>query len=603
MAAIHKFKGGDDFHDRYTLEKLIGVGGFADVWKAIDNMTGATVALKIYTNLDEDGMKDLAREYTGMQNLNHTNILRAEHFDNWGNIPYLVMKFCSGGSLDKKIGQLTNEEITEALLQISSGLKYLHDNGVVHQDIKPANILIDNSHTNTVYVLSDFGISSKTKTRLSHSVNINKQQGVSMTEAYAPPEKFSSKKEDRRANRKGDIFSLGISIYELVTGNLPFDELSTGRQLQYEGAEVDFSDIQDPTLRAIVERCMDAIRDERPSADDIIDMIHNGVTPASGGGGATIPPASDGGWDFPKSSNNPPSSEPASTSIRETKRIKRESKPFPKWPIVLIIAIVVGVGCFFLFRHFVSGGSTFTATADSIDTGGYVPVIDTIMVKDIALEMVRIPGGDFILGNDNLSDSVADECERPSVNRTVREFYLGKYEVTQALWEAVMGSNPSTKVDPTMPVNNVSFKECLDFITKLNVITGRNFRLPSEVEWEYAAKVIPNSDGTVSKVYKKYAGADSPDDYAYYAANSGGTINPVGQKKANPMGLYDMNGNVIEWCSNIFSDYSTGEPIASDTEISLRGGYYDSPAESVRNTSRGSSINQKVPAFGLRIAL
>lgn len=143
--SIHKFKQGDVFHDRYILEKLIGVGGFADVWKATDNKTGSTVALKIYTNLDEDGITGLSEEYTRMASLNHTNILKAEHFDSWGNIPYLVMKYCDGGSLDKKIGKITIDELNDAIIQIADGLAYLHSCGIIHQDIKPANILIDNT--------------------------------------------------------------------------------------------------------------------------------------------------------------------------------------------------------------------------------------------------------------------------------------------------------------------------------------------------------------------------------------------------------------------------------------------------------------------------
>lgn len=612
MASIHKFKGGDSFHDRYTLEKLIGVGGFADVWKAIDNMTGATVALKIYTNLDEDGMKDLAHEYTGMQSLNHTNILRAEHFDNWGNIPYLVMKFCGGGSLDKKIGKFNNDEIYEALRQITLGLKYLHENGIIHQDIKPANILIDNSHSRVAYVLSDFGISSRSKTRLSHSVNL-KQQGVSMTESYAPPEKFSSKREDRQPRREGDIFSLGISFFELITGNLPFDELSTGRQLQYEGADIDFSEITDPNLRYIVEQTLEPDPSARPSAEQILQLLDGGSVPPKSPTDATQhfddPEDNNGGgtdFDFPAEKTIDTPAEKTRSKANKTVRVKKEKSGngggFPKWAIIVLIALVVGVGCYFLVSNITGKSSSVTFAADSLSNNGYTATIDTIMVKDIPLEMVRIPGGKFMLG-DTSQDSIADACESPAVERTVREFYIGKYEVTQALWEAVMGSNPSTKINNSLPVNNVSVKECRDFITKLNALTGRTFRLPSEVEWEYAAKVIPNSDGTVSSVYKLYAGADTPDEYAYYADNSGGTIHPVGEKKPNPMGVYDMNGNVIEWCATVFTDYATGEPIAGDNEISLRGGYFDSPAASVRNTSRGSSINQKVPAFGLRLAL
>ncbi|MBO4954828.1 MAG: SUMF1/EgtB/PvdO family nonheme iron enzyme [Muribaculaceae bacterium] len=593
MPAIHKFKGGDTFHDRYTLEKLIGVGGFADVWKAVDNMTGAIVALKIYTNLDEDGMKDLAREYTGMQSLNHTNILRAEHFDNWGNVPYLVMKYCGGGSLDKKIGKLSDDEIKEAMKQVATGLQYLHENGIVHQDIKPANILIDNSHSRITYVLSDFGISSKTKTRLSHSVNI-KQQGFSMTEAYAPPEKFSSKKEDRRADRKGDIFSFGISVYELVVGNLPFDDLSTGRQLQYGDAEIDFDDIKEPSVRRVIEQCMEPSKEDRPDAGEIIDMLN---------GGGNLPPIDTGRRDTDQSYDDRRDvhNSNAGTEKKTIKVQDKKSKGMPKWPLILIIALVVGVGCFFLFRHLTGNTSGYTAYADPSEETATTTVIDTVNVNGVTVEMVRIQGGEFRLGNDE--DSIADACERPVVDRTVRDFYLGKYEVTQELWEAVMGKNPSTKKGKNLPVNNVSIRECQEFITKLNALTGRNFRLPTEVEWEYAAKVIPNPDGTVSSIYKTYAGGNRPDDYAFYSANSGGTINEVGQKKPNPMGLYDMNGNVIEWCSSIFTDYGTGEPIGQPNEFALRGGYYDSDAAAVRNTSRGSSINQNYPAFGMRLAL
>ena len=107
---IHQFKSGDLFNERYQLEKLVGVGGFADVWKAHDKVTNTTTALKIYTRLDDDGINELSEEYKRMQNISHPNLLRADHFDRWDNIPYLEMKFCSGGSLDKK-KQLLSLEI------------------------------------------------------------------------------------------------------------------------------------------------------------------------------------------------------------------------------------------------------------------------------------------------------------------------------------------------------------------------------------------------------------------------------------------------------------------------------------------------------------
>lgn len=576
--AIHKFKSGDIFDDRYTLEKLIGVGGFADVWKAVDNTTHSTVALKIYTNLDDDGINDLSEEYTRMQNLNHTNILKADHFDRDGNIPYLVMKFCGGGSLDKKIGRMENEDVLKVIKDMASGLSYLHQCNIVHQDIKPANILIDDSSGTPVYVLSDFGISSKTKTRLSHSVN-QKNQGTSMTEAYAPPEKFSSKKEDRRPDRKGDIFSFGISIYELVTGGLPFDELSTGRQLQYDDAEVDFDDIEDETIRDIVERCMEPNKEDRPSAEDILDLLD--------GKGSRKPRRGSG------------------HNSRKTVRVPNAGDSDNainanfKWIILSVIIIVATLAFYMVMPE----SQTEEASTD------YKQEVDTFSINGVIMEMVKIPGGSFNMGCTDPNDTDADANEKPAQKRTVSDFYMGKYEVTQKLWFAVMNSNPSTTINDNYPVNNVSWDDCQLFIQRLNAITGRNFRLPTETEWEYAAKVIPNPDGTPSTKYSKYAGGNDPDACAWYASgdtasNGSALLHAVGKKKANAFGLYDMSGNVIEWCQDLYTNYGTGTPEIDQKQRVLRGGYYDSSYSSIRCTSRGScESSMAMPPFGLRLCL
>lgn len=571
--SIHKFKAGDVFHERYTLEKLIGVGGFADVWKAIDTKTNTVVALKIYTNLDEDGINDLSEEYTRMQGLNHTNILKAEHFDSWGNIPYLVMKFCDGGSLDKKIGKMTAEDLMDAIIQIANGLKYLHSNGIVHQDIKPANILIDNTGGKACYVLSDFGISSKTKTRLSHSVNL-KNQGTSMTEAYAPPEKFSSQKADRRPDRKGDIFSFGISIYELATGSMPFDELSTGRQLQYEGAEIDFSEIQDEKIRRISELCMQADKEDRPTADEVYKIAASSEIP-----------------DEPIRKQNP---------NKKTKRVK-DTHNRSKLPLFILLIGAVGAIAYFAFSNWIPAATGGTGGELS---KGYVQQVDTFTINGIHLEMVKIPGGNFKLGCDDASDAYADANEKPAKPRQVGDFYMGKHEVTQKLWNVIMNNNPSSIINDNYPVNNVSWEDCQLFIEKLNRITGRNFRLPTEAEWEYAAKATLNSDGSISDKYTKFAGGDMPDSYAWYSGNSGNTLHVVGGKKPNAFGLYDMCGNVIEWCQDIYTNYNTGDPEIDKEQRVLRGGYFGGEKGSIRTTSRGSaSYSMAMPPFGFRLCL
>ncbi|MEQ3145630.1 bifunctional serine/threonine-protein kinase/formylglycine-generating enzyme family protein [Phocaeicola coprocola] len=571
--SIHKFKAGDVFHERYTLEKIIGVGGFADVWKAVDTKTNTIIALKIYTNLDEDGINDLSEEYTRMQGLNHTNILKAEHFDSWGNIPYLVMKYCDGGSLDKKIGKMSAEELMSAITQIANGLKYLHSQGIVHQDIKPANILIDNTSGTPCYVLSDFGISSMTKTKLSHSVNL-KNQGVSMTEAYAPPEKFSSKKADRRPDRKGDIFSFGISIYEMATGSMPFDELSTGRQLMYEGAEIDFSEIQDEKIRRISELCMQADKEDRPTAEEVYKIAASSEIP-----------------DEPVRKQNP---------NKKTKRIK-DTPNRSKLPLFILLIGAVGAIAYLIFSNWIPAATG--GTGEKL-AKGYVQQVDTFTINGIHLEMVKIPGGKFKLGCDDASDPYADANEKPAKPSLVGDFYMGKYEVTQKLWSVIMNNNPSTVINDNYPVNNVSWEDCQLFIEKLNRITGRNFRLPTEAEWEYAAKATLKSDGSISEKYTKFAGGDMPDSYAWYSENSGNTLHVVGGKKPNAFGLYDMCGNVIEWCQDIYTNYNTGDPEIDKEQRVLRGGYFGGDKSSIRTTSRGSSsYSMAMAPFGFRLCL
>ena len=559
---IHQFKSGDLFNGRYQLEKLVGVGGFADVWKALDTDTNTTIALKIYTRLDDDGIDELSAEYKRMQNINHPNLLRADHFDRWDNIPYLEMKFCGGGSLDKRIGKLTDLEALAIIRDLSEGLKFLHQNGIIHQDIKPANVLIDEQGR---YVLSDFGISSKSKTKLSKSVNIAKQN-TSMTEDYAPPEKFSSKAVDRMPDKKGDIFSLGISLYELITGNLPFDNLSTGRQLQYENIELDFSEIRDDRIRKIVAWCMQREKEKRPSASEIVNFLNNPER-------IPEPPKGRKTEQFSHSSKQKTDNEKP-----KKKNDDNEKKPFKIWlPILLVV--LIAIIAFIIWLNPQPESTT-----------------ETFIVNGVSFNMVKVKGNTFTMGS---SSSDADSNEKPVVQRTLSDFYIGEYEVTQRLWDAVMHSNPSSTVGDYLPVHNISWEDCQLFIQKLNQVSGRNFRLPTEAEWEYAAKYDPESE-----TYHKYAGGSSPSSYAWYTDNSQNALHSVGTKSANALGLYDMSGNVIEWCQDIYTNYGSGNPDLGKDERVLRGGYYGSSSSAVRTTSRGScNYTVKQPAFGLRLCL
>ena len=158
--------------------------------------------------------------------------------------------------------------------------------------------------------------------------------------------------------------------------------------------------------------------------------------------------------------------------------------------------------------------------------------------------MVYVSDGTFIMGGDESSD------QTPTHSVTLSSYYICKYEVTQALWRAVMGSNPSKFKGDNLPVEQVSWNDCQTFINRLNNYTGRNFRLPTEAEWEFAAR-----GGNYSRRYK-YSGSNYIGDVAWYCDNSDRT-HPVGTKQANELGLYDMSGNVWEWCSDWYGSYSS----------------------------------------------
>ena len=239
----------------------------------------------------------------------------------------------------------------------------------------------------------------------------------------------------------------------------------------------------------------------------------------------------------------------------------------------------------------------------------------TFTVQGVQFTMVHVEGGTFTMGatSEQIWYSVIDE--KPAHQVTLLSFSIGETEVTQALWKAVMGIDPPKVAlweevmemgkGPQHPVVWVSWDDCQLFIQKLNAVTGRNFRLPTETEWEYAAKARLKPDGSIEATGYKYSGTSSDlSDYAWYASNSGGKMHAVGSKSPNDFGIYDMSGNVIEWCQDIYTNYSTGSPELGKDERVLRGGYYDSDAASVKCTSRGSCrYTEAMEPFGFRLCL
>ncbi len=221
--------------------------------------------------------------------------------------------------------------------------------------------------------------------------------------------------------------------------------------------------------------------------------------------------------------------------------------------------------------------------------------VDRYMVNGVKFDMIKIDAGNFQMGSTNGAAN-----ERPVKTQYVNSFSIGKTEVTQALWTAIMGNNPSNFQGDNLPVEYVSWNDCQEFIKRLNNLTGYNFRLPTEKEWEYAAR-----GGSKSRGYT-YSGSNVLDNVGWYDSNSEYTTHPVGEKAENELGLCDMSGNVFEWTSDLWSeDYSSERDGGTGGDLRvIRGGGYRNTSNACRNTFRHKeSASSSYTNLGFRLVL
>ena len=557
------------FAGRYQLEARLGAGGFGEVWRAQDTITGHPVAIKIHLKGDSArAAQDIVKEYTRVMTIHHDNLLTPSHVDVVeGHVPYLVMELCKGDLTNR---DLTEHEVWQLIRDVSAGLRRLAENKkkrqrsdgsinevpdpIIHQDIKPANILL---RSNGMYAISDFGIS---KRRLSTS-STNAQDGndandmdSAMTVDYAAPERFPRGKG--AAVLASDIWSLGAMLFEIVEGRRPFADgggdclnPTIGLSLPPITRE-GYSD----ELKTLIIDCMALSPADRPTASQLQDyadkVLRNEARTRTWAAGKQPDP---------------------------THRHFR--MPIPKpiikwWPFALCaVAIVTTVILF----HSSTSSQTFT-------------------VGDMSFKMIKVNGGIYTMGCTSEQGCDCFDDEKPAHSVTISDFYIGQTEVTQALWNAVMGSNPSRWEGDGLPVEQVSYNDVMSFIYLLNRLTGETFRLPTEEEWEYAARGGDKSNGY------KYSGSDNIDDVAWDEDNSGKETHPVAQKQANELGLYDMSGNVREWCSSLWcDDYSSTR--SGSYRVNRGGSWYLESRKCRVSNRNGIDSSVRGHSLGFRLAL
>ena len=234
---------------------------------------------------------------------------------------------------------------------------------------------------------------------------------------------------------------------------------------------------------------------------------------------------------------------------------------------------------------------------------------ETITVNGVSFKMIFVEGGSFMMG---ASVKMAHENERPAHQVTLSNYWIGETEVTEGLWKAVMGKLPHPGIGGMLiqgdnyPVKHVSLDDAQEFLTALNSLTGKSFKIPTEAQWEFAARGGNKSWGNV------FSGSNFIDEVGWMSDNSGHAAHEVAQMSANELGIYDMSGNVYEWCSDWYGKYDNGvSPLInptgppSGTDKVIRGGCWESDADGCRVSFRVDLEEELVSPvlIGLRIAL
>jgi serine/threonine protein kinase len=615
----------------YVLLDKLGEGGMGVVYKARHRMMGRTVAVKLIRKdrvNSASAVRRFQREVRAAAQLSHPNVVHAYDADQVGDSLLLVMEYVDGTDLARLIqqrGPLPVEEACWYCWQAALGLQHAHEKGLVHRDIKPHNLLLATpasrererpepsvgpGSTGTIKIL-DMGLARLVDPGDQSSSTLTQEGAVMGSLDYLAPEQAA---DAHQADIRSDLYSLGCTFYQMLAGQVPFpggnNIQKLYRHMHEEPRPIEqFRSDVPAEISAVVRRLLakqPQLRFQTPA--ELAQVLRRflasrGFDP---GGSSTIPVHPSFGTQLP--SESPTDTLPV--TLQEYHPAARAVDGSYRW---LFLGCGTGIALVFLTALFVlvltmtSGGPGTTGSTSGRVTRPAGAAPQTV-VNSAGMKLVLIPEGKFSMGS--LDDLGAEPDEKPQHPVAItRAFYLGTTEVTQAQCEKVIGNNPAFFRDsPEHPVEQVSWDSAVQFCRKLSELpaekqAGRVYRLPTEAEWEYACRA-----GSTTPFQGGITLGSNQAHFDKILAT--GRTARVGSFAANPWGLFDMHGNVWEWCADVYdSGYYRSAPAVdpkgppSGHARVIRGGGYTNSAAYCRSATRGNYLpNFQYRDIGFRVA-